>query len=530
MRSGVNGTALALFALVVAATLGITWWAARRSRTATEFWAAGRSITGPQNGLAIAGDFMSAASFLGVGGLIFIFGFDGFIYATGFLVSFLTVLLLVAERLRNAGKFTMADVLSFRLDQRPARGAAALGTLTVAGFFLIAQMVGAGALLHALMGLSFELSVLITGAFMVVYVAFGGMLATTWVQIVKACLLLVAAVLLTVLVLVEVHFSPGELVHRAEGQSLFGDHYLRPGNFFANPLDAMSLGLALVLGAAGLPHVLMRFFTVPDAKAARSSVNWAVGLIGVFYVLVIVMGLGATAVLGKAGIEATGPGGNLALPLLGEQLGGGAGTFGGDLLFAFVAAVAFATILAVVAGVVMAASGAVAHDVWTAIVRRGRNSEREEVLAARLAALTIGIVAMAVAIVGGPGLNISFMIGLAVAVAASANFPALLLSLTWRRFTTAGAVTGMLVGVVSSVTLVIVSPKIWPGADSVTGSPIGWKLSNPGIVSIPLGFLGCVLGSLATRAGSGERSFAELRVRSETGLGAEVGEVGATGR
>jgi cation/acetate symporter len=511
LAANINELALAIFAVIVAVTLGITYWASKRTHSATEFWAAGRGITGVQNGFAIAGDYMSAASFLGVAGLIFLYGFDGFLYAVGFLVAFLTVLFLLAERMRNAGKYTIADVLSFRLNQRPARAAAALGTLAVAAFYLIAQMVGAGVLIQALVGIQFWLAVVITGVFMLCYVIFGGMIATTWVQIIKAGLLMTGTFVLALLVLNRIGWNPVDLFNKAKAASPKGDAYLKPGLFLPKPIDTVSLGLALVLGTAGLPHILMRFFTVPNAKAARSSVVWAMFLIGAFYLMVTALGFGARAILGSAGEEAAGKGGNLAAPLLAQALGGGEGTVGGDMLLAFIAAVAFATILAVVAGLVISASGAVAHDVWSNIVRHDQDSEHEEIL-----------VAIAIAIVGGSGLNVSFMVGLAFAVAASANFPALLLALTWRRFNTTGAVVGVTVGVVSSIGLVILSPGVWPGPDS-EGSP--WPLANPGIVSIPLGFLGCWLGTVVSRERAQERTFHELYVRSETGIGAEKAAV-----
>jgi cation/acetate symporter len=517
--AAVNETALVAFGVVVAITLLITYWASKRTKTATEFWAAGRGITGPQNGFAIAGDYMSAASFLGIAGLIFLFGFDGFLYSVGFLVAFLTVLFLLAERMRNSGKFTIADTLAFRLREGPARAAAALGTLAVVAFYLIAQMVGAGVLIQALVGIDFSLAVIITGTFMLCYVVFGGMLATTWVQIIKAVLLMSATLVLTILVLNRIGWNPVDLFNKAEAQSPEGHRFLEPGLRFDNPVDTVSLGIGLVLGTAGLPHILMRFFTVPDAKAARSSVMWATVLIGIFYLMTTALGFGARAILGSAGEEAAGKGGNLAAPILAQELGGGAGTTGGDLFLAIIAAVAFATILAVVAGLVISASGAVAHDVWSNIVRTGRDSEDEEIWVARIAAFAIGAIAIVVAILGGEGLNVSFMVGLAFAVAASANFPALLLTLTWRRFNTTGAVVGVLVGVISSVGLIILSPTVWPGPDG-EGSPFG--LENPAIISVPLGFLGCWLGTmLGGREVVGERTFDELHFRAETGLGAE---------
>ena len=523
IAADVNELALAIFGAVVALTLGVTWLASKRVSTATDFWAAGRGLTGVQNGFAIAGDYMSAASFLGIAGLIFLFGFDGFLYSVGFLVAFLTVLFLLGERMRNSGKFTIADVLSFRMKERPARSAAALGTLAVAGFYLIAQMVGAGVLIQALVGIDFTLAVIITGAFMIVYIVAGGMLATTWVQIIKAVLLMTATIALSLFVLAEVGWNPIDLFTQARENSPEGASYLKPGLFLSSPIDTVSLGLALVLGTAGLPHILMRFFTVPDAKAARGSVMWAVVLIGAFYVMTTALGFGARAILGDGATEAVGSGGNLAAPLLAEEVGGGAGTFGGDLFLAIIAAVAFATILAVVAGLVISASGAVAHDIWSNVIRRGHDSEREEVWVAKVASVAIGAIAIAIAVIGGEGLNVSFMVGLAFAVAASAIFPALLLALTWRRFNTTGAVTGVMFGVISSIALVIISPTVWPGADSEGGALGFYDLANPGIVSIPLGFIGCWLGTMLSREERAERSFDELFVRSETGLGAETG-------
>jgi cation/acetate symporter len=518
----VNVEAVVVFAIVLSITLGITYWASKRASSAVGFYAAGRQITARQNGLAISGDYLSAASFLGIAGLIYLYGFDGFLYSIGFLVAFLTVMFLLAERMRNAGKYTIADVLSFRLNETPARAAAALGTFAVVTFYLIAQMVGAGVLIQALVGINFTWAVILTGTFMLCYVVFGGMVATTWVQIVKAVLLMAGILLMSVFVLGKVGFNPIELFNRANAnkgpESTFS---LGPGTYLPKPLDTVSLGLALVLGTAGLPHILMRFFTVPDGKAARGSVVWAMFLIGFFYLLTTFIGFGARAFLGEKGVEAAGKGGNLAAPNLAQYLGGGEGTFGGDLFLALIAGIAFATILAVVAGLVLSASGAVAHDIWSSMVRKNQDSEDEEVIVARIAAVAIGIIAIIIAVIGGSGLNVSFMVGLAFAVAASANFPALLLALTWRRFNTTGAITGVVLGVVSSIFLVIVSPKVWPGADTVTGSPIGWELSNPGIVSIPLGFLGCYLGTILSGERTEERSFDELYVRSETGLGSE---------
>jgi cation/acetate symporter len=522
LAASINVEAVVIFAIVLSITLAITYWASKRAKSAVGFYAAGRQITGAQNGLAISGDYLSAASFLGIAGLIYLYGFDGFLYSIGFLVAFLTVMFLLAERMRNAGKYTMADVLAFRLNERPARSAAALGTMAVVAFYLIAQMVGAGVLIQALVGIDFSLSVIITGIFMLCYVVFGGMVATTWVQIIKAVLLMIGIVVMSIFVLGKVGFNPIELFNKADAnkgaESTFS---LAPGGLYTEPIDTVSLGLALVLGTAGLPHILMRFFTVPNAKAARGSVVWAIFIIGFFYLLTTFIGFGARAFLGESGVEAAGKGGNLAAPNLAQFLGGGEGTFGGDLFLAVIAGVAFATILAVVAGLVLSASSAVAHDIWSNVVRKGRDSEDEEVWVARIAALAIGGIAIVVAVIGGAGLNVSFMVGLAFAVAASANFPALILALTWPRFNTMGAVTGVVFGVVSAIFLVVVSPKVWPGADSETGSPIGWTLANPGIISIPLGFIGCWLGTVLSSERGAERTFHELHVRSETGLGAE---------
>jgi cation/acetate symporter len=397
-----------------------------------------------------------------------------------------------------------------------------MGTLSVAAFYLIAQMVGAGVLIQALVGISFTPAVILTGAFMLCYVIFGGMLATTWVQIIKAVLLMGGIVVMSLFVLGKVGWNPIELFNRAEKNVTDASTFsLAPGTFLDSPIDTVSLGLALVLGTAGLPHILMRFFTVPNARAARGSVVWAMFLIGFFYLLTTCIGFGARALLGEGGVEAAGKGGNLAAPNLAAFLGGGEGTFGGDLFLAVIAGIAFATILAVVAGLVLSASSAVAHDIWSSIIRKHQDSEHEEVWVAKIAAASIGAIAIIVAVIGGSGLNVSFMVGLAFAIAASANFPALVMALTWRRFNTTGAVCGVAFGVLSAIFLIIVSPGVWPGADSETGSPIGWTLANPGIVSIPLGFAGCILGTLLSTERGAERSFHELYVRSETGLGSE---------
>jgi cation/acetate symporter len=516
--ASVRALPLAVFGVVLLITLGITYWASKRTRSATDFWAASRGISPLQNGLAVAGDYMSAAAFLGVSGLIFLAGFDGYLTGVAALVSFIPVMLLVAERMRNAGKYTMADVLSYRLQTRPARTAAALGTLGVVAFYLLAQMIAAGALVEGLVGVRFGVAVVITGAAMLAYVIFGGMLATTWVQITKAVLLLAGVSVLSLWTLSRFGWNPSSLLTHAADRSGKGAAFNGPGGFFAKPLDAVSTGLAFALGTAGLPHILMRFFTVPDARAARRSVGWAVGFIGFFYLLVAIIGLGAVALLGPGATDKVGDGGNLAAPFLAEFLGGGAGTAGGDVFFAVISAVAFATILAVVSGLVVSASGAVAHDLWTNVVRRGDGEEGEEIRVGRFAALGIGAVAILLALLAGPDFNIQFLTGLAFSVAASANFPALVLSLTWRRFSTAGALLGIAVGLVTSVVLILLSPTVWPGPDS-EGGP--FPLSNPAIVSIPAGFLACVVGTLVFGTRDDPAAFDELRARAETGAGAE---------
>ena len=523
LAASVRTLPLVIFAIVLAITLGVTYWASSRTKSASDFWAAGRGISPAQNGFAIAGDFMSAAAFLGVSGLMFLYGFDGLITGVAALVSFIPVLLLLAERLRNAGQYTMADLLTFRLNERPARTAAAVGTLFVAVFYLVAQMIAAGALIEALAGLSFTLAVILTGLAMLVYVIFGGMLATTWVQIIKAVLLLTCVTVLAIWVLGKFDFDLSKLLSRATERSGKGDAFLAPGLLFVKPLDSISTGLAFALGTAGLPHILMRFYTVPNAHAARRSVGWAVLLIGIFYVFVSIVGFGSRGLFGPEGEKLAGEGGNLIAPYTAQLLGGGEGTAGGDIFFALISAVAFATILAVVAGLVISASGAVAHDFWNNIVHRGDLEERSELAVARIAAGAIGVVAIVLALLAGKDFNVQFLVGLAFSVAASANFPALLLSVIWRRFTTAGALTGVAFGLVTSITLIILSPAVWPGADS-NGSP--FPLSNPAVVSIPVGFLGCVLGTLLSSERTGEERFDELRVRSETGMGSDAAAPG----
>nr|WP_239028983.1 sodium/solute symporter [Pseudonocardia acidicola] len=496
--------------------MAVTVWASRRTRSASEFFAAGRSISGPQNGLAIAGDLMSAATFLGFTGMMYLSGFDGWIMPSVTLVAFVLILLLFAERMRNAGRYTVADVLSFRLSERPVRAATASATMLVAVIYLVAQLVGAGVLIRALTGLNFVPAVIVTGIAMLAYVVFGGMLATTWVQIIKAVLLMVAGLALSLGVLIKTGFNLGTLFSTAAANHPAGDAYLAPGGSGRSFLDTVSVALAFAIGTAALPHILIRFFTVPDAKQARSSAGWATALIGAFFVMTAIIGFGARAVLPAEAGEQVGKSGNLAAPLLAEFLGGGAGTFGGDVFTAFVSAVAFATILAVVAGLVLSASGAVAHDLWANVVRRGRDDVNETKVA-RIAAAGIGAVAIVITLAAGPGFNVAFLVGLALSVAAGANFPALLLAMTWKRFTTTGAIAGITAGLATSVVLIVLSPSVWPGG--AESAP--YQIEYPTLVALPVGFLACWIGSLLSSEKGAERSFEELQVRSQTGLGSE---------
>ena len=479
-----NATAIGFFLAFVALTLGITWWAARRTKTTEEFFAAGRRITGRQNGFALAGDYMSAASFLGIAGLVATSGFDGLIYSTGWLVGWPVVLFLIAEPLRNLGRYTFTDVLSFRLRQKPVRIAAALGSLTVVAAYLIAQMVGAGNLIKLMFGLSYETAVLIVGFVMLTYVLFGGMIATTWVQIVKAALLLGGAALLTVLVLARFDFNPLRLFAVAAERN--GAGVLAPGKLISNPWEAVSLGLALMFGTAGLPHILMRFYTVPDARSARQSVFWATGLIGSFYLLTFVLGFGAMVLVGHEAIVAVDKGGNMAAPLLAEVLGG-------KSLLGFIAAVAFATILAVVAGLTLSGAAALSHDLWVNVVRRGDAPRDEQLRVARVASVLLGVLAMALGLVF-KGQNVAFMVGLAFALAASGNFPALVLSIYWQRFTTAGAVAAILAGTLSAGALIALSPTVQ--VDMLHHAHAWFPLKNPALVSMPLAFAVAIIVSL----------------------------------
>ena len=524
---------LIMFLLFIALTLGITYWASKRSAGASGYFAAGRQIKGWQNGVAVAGDYMSAASFLGIAGIIAFQGYDGFMFSVGWLVAYLTVLLVIAEPLRNAGKYTMADVLAYRMRPRPVRAMAALSTLTVSTFYMIAQMVGAGALVALLLkgsGIGYNQAVIGVGLLMIIYVVFGGMLATTWVQIIKAILLMSGTLFLSILVMAHFHFSfaaffgaIGHVTYHDKGQLVVKD-FLEPGLRYKPPygaLDLISLGFALIFGTAGLPHILVRFYTVPDARTARHSVVWAMALIGSFYIMTTFLGFGAATIVGRDFISIHG-GNNMSAPLLAQALAG-------DVFFAFICAIAFATILAVVAGLTISASTSFAHDFWTNVIHRRERKAGEEVMVARISAFVVGAVAIGIAIVLGPTANVAFLVALAFAVAASANLPVIVLSIFWRRFNTTGAVAGLAVGLATSIGLILVGPSLM-GIDppTVTGaaghliqSKPWFPLENPGIVSIPLGFLGAFLGAILSREPSSSHKFNELLVRSNTGLGAE---------
>ncbi|MFH9110474.1 cation acetate symporter [Streptomyces albus] len=521
---------ITLFSLFVVITLAVTVWAGRRTKDATDFYAGGRQFSGFQNGLAISGDYMSAASFLGIAGAIALSGYDGFLYSIGFLVAWLVALLLVAEPLRNSGRYTMGDVLAYRMRQRPVRTAAGVSTIIVSIFYLLAQMVGAGALVALLLGITGEtgknLIVVFVGIIMILYVTIGGMKGTTWVQMIKACLLIGGTVIITVLVFHKFNWNLSTLLGAAAENSGKGAAFLEPGLKYGatatSKIDFLSLGIALVLGTAGLPHILIRFYTVPTAKAARKSVNWAIGIIGVFYLMTIALGFGAAALLTPKTITDSNAAGNTAAPLLAQEIGGGADSTGGAVLLAMISAVAFATILAVVAGLTLASSSSFAHDLYANVIRKGQATEKEEVKAARVSAVIIGAVAIGLGIFAGK-LNVAGLVALAFAVAASANLPTLLYSLFWKRFTTTGALWSIYGGLVSSVLLVFFSPVVTGKETSMfPGVDFAWfPLENPGLISIPLGFLLGWVGSLLSRdEAAGGKKYAELEIRSMTGLGA----------
>ena len=535
VKQATNWTAISMFAIFVVATLFITKWAAAKTKSAADFYTAGGGITGFQNGLAIAGDYMSAASFLGISAAVMASGFDGLIYSIGFLVGWPVITFLMAERLRNLGKFTFADVAAFRFKQAPVRIFAASGTLVVVAFYLIAQMVGAGQLIKLLFGLEYWIAVVIVGALMMVYVLFGGMTATTWVQIIKACLLLGGATFMAFMVLLHFGFSPEAMFagavqiksdlalkdgKTAEEAATAGQSIMGPGNFVKDPISAISFGMALMFGTAGLPHILMRFFTVPSAKAARTSVMWATGWIGYFYLLTFIIGFGAiTFVL-------TNP---QFLDAKGGLLGGGnmaaihlANAVGGNVFLGFISAVAFATILAVVAGLTLSGASAVSHDIYATVIKKGTADSASELRVSKITTIALGVIAVVLGIAFEKQ-NIAFMVSLAFAIAASANFPVLFMSVLWKDCTTRGAVIGGFLGLISSVVLTVVSPSVW---EATLGNPKGSALfpyTSPALFSMTIGFVGIWLFSIldkSERARVDRAGFLAQQVRSETGIGA----------
>ena len=528
-----NWTAISMFAIFVLFTLFVTKWAAAKTKSAADFYTAGGGITGFQNGLAIAGDYMSAASFLGISAAVMASGFDGLIYSIGFLVGWPVITFLMAERLRNLGKFTFADVAAFRFEQKPVRIFAASGTLVVVAFYLIAQMVGAGQLIKLLFGLEYWIAVVIVGALMMVYVLFGGMTATTWVQIIKACLLLGGASFMAFMVMWHFGFSPEAMFAKAveiktglatgktaEEAAKIGSSIMGPGNFVKDPISAISFGMALMFGTAGLPHILMRFFTVPSAKEARKSVMWATGWIGYFYLLTFIIGFGAiTFVL-------TNP---QFLDAKGGLLGGGnmaaihlANAVGGNVFLGFISAVAFATILAVVAGLTLSGASAVSHDIYATVIKQGKADSASELRISKITTVALGILAVTLGIVFEKQ-NIAFMVSLAFAIAASANFPVLFMSVLWKDCTTRGAVIGGFLGLISSVLLTVVSPSVW---EATLGNPKGSALfpyTSPALFSMTIGFVGIWIFSVldrSERARQDRAGFLAQQVRSETGIGA----------
>ncbi|QNU15245.1 cation acetate symporter [Thermomonas sp. XSG] len=535
-----NWVAISMFAVFVIATLWITKWAAARTRSAADFYTAGGGITGFQNGLAIAGDYMSAASFLGISAMVMSSGFDGIIYSVGFLVGWPIITFLMAERLRNLGKFTFADVAGYRFNQTPIRAFAASGTLVVVAFYLIAQMVGAGALIKLLFGLEYWIAVVIVGGLMMVYVLFGGMTATTWVQIIKACLLLAGVTFMAFMVLANYGFSPEALFAKgvqvkaqlaaaaattpeeSAGAAAKGLSIMGPGGFIKDPISAISFGMALMFGTAGLPHILMRFFTVPNAKEARKSVFWATTWIGYFYILIFIIGFGAITLvltnpeMADAGTIKGGAGAaNMAAVLVAKMVGG-------NVFFGFISAVAFATILAVVAGLTLSGASAVSHDLYATVLKKGKADSASELKVSRITTVALGVIAVLLGIAFEKQ-NVAFMVSLAFAIAASANFPVLILSLLWKDCTTRGAVIGGFLGLVSSVALTVVSPSVW---EATLGNPAGsawFPYTSPALFSMAIAFAGIWFFSITDRSAQAAKergAFKAQQVRAETGLGA----------
>lgn len=536
---------LALFGIMVLSTLAITWRANRNTKDATDFHAGGRKFGPIQNGIAVASDYMSAASFLGIAGMIALFGYDGFLYSIGFLVAWLVALLLVAELLRNSGRYTMTDVVSYRMRQRPVRVAGAVSTMTVSVFYLLAQMVGAGALITLLLGIQEGetylgmsantaqiAGIVVVGLLMITYVSFGGMKGTTWVLIIKGSILIGGGFILTVLVLVLYNFNVGSLMSDAATASGSGQAFLEPGLRYGvevagdplqtmwHKLDLISLGLALVLGTAGLPHILIRFYTVPNSRDARKSVNWGITLIGSFYLMTLILGFGAAAIVGHEAISSQDAAGNTAAPQLAQAVGdqiGGATV--GAVLLAIIASAAFAAILSTVAGLMIASSSSLAHDFYNSVIRKGKATEREEIKVAKISCLVVGSIAIVLAVFA-QGINVAFLVALAFAMAASANLPALLLSLFWKRFNTSGALWGIYGGLISAVTLVIFSPTVSGHEDAlIPNADFAWfPLENPGLASIPMSVICAVIGTYISKERDDDK-FAYLQVRALTGAG-----------
>jgi cation/acetate symporter len=509
--------AVGLFAAIVLLTLVITYIAARRTSNTSDFYTAGSSLKGWQNGTAIAGDYMSAASFLGIAGMIALNGFDGYFYSIGFLVAYLVVLYIVAEPLRNLGKFTVADMIASRFKAKKVRGVAALNTIAISIFYMIAQLVGAGALIKLLLGLDYLTSVIIVGVLMTIYVVFGGMHATSWVQITKAILLMVGTFIISLIVFAKFDWSLTAMFEHVKTATPLGEIFLNPGNQYKVPIETISLNLALVLGTAGLPHILTRFFTVKDAKTARSSVVVATWIVGIFYIFTIFLGFGAAAFVGAADITAQDAAGNMAAPLLAKAIGG-------DFLFAFISAVAFATILAVVTGLVLSAASAFAHDFYGHILKKGQATEKQQMRMARYASIGVSIVSIILALFA-QNMNVAFLVSLAFAVAASANLPVIIFTVFWKRFNTAGAVTGMLFGLLSTLLLVLLGPNTWNTAGTAifVGEPI-INLSNPGIISIPLGFLAAWIGTIVSSKPTVEDDAKYAEVLVKASIGSHVGK------
>ncbi|WP_306532949.1 cation acetate symporter [Geobacter sp.] len=572
-----------IFLIIIGVTMAVVVWSAKRTKSASDFYTAGGGITGTQNGWAIAGDYMSAASFLGISGMISLYGYDGFMYSVGWLVAYITVLLIVAEPCRNAGKYTLGDILSFRTEPKKVRAVCAISVVAVSTFYLTAQMVGAGKLMQLLLGIPYKFAIIGVGILMVGYVVFGGMTATTWVQIIKAGLLMTGAAILSVLVGLKAGMNPftffndiatsPNIMEHVQKVVLkdpiavagfdYGQRFLEPGLFLKNPLDQISLGMALVLGTAGMPHILMRFFTVPTAQAARKSVIVAMFIIGSFYILTTLLGFGAAIHVTPQGIQAVDKGGNMAAMMLAQKLGGDISPFLGDLLLAFLCAVAFATILAVVSGLVLAASAAIAHDIYVNVIKDGHADQHEQVMAARITSLCVGAMGIVIGIAAEKQ-NVAHLVALAFAVASSGNLPVVVMSLFWRKFNTAGVISGLVVGTVASIALVMISPNMtYPktvAADAMKvvkkleekqagGAVLSEKemkdldkakvdyeknkdgksmlgldkpiltLKNPGIISIPLGFIAAIVGCLAFPSRRSEEMFDEIYVRQNTGIG-----------